>query len=636
MTKDQNRIKLLDGIRGFAVTLVVLYHFYPGSFPGGFSGVEIFFMLSGYLITKAIIRIHTNGKKYSLIEFYKSRILRIFPATLAIIFFVLAIGWFILNIEELEQAAKHSIYSISQILNFMLWHESGYFDNDSKYKVFLHMWSISIEWQLYLVAPIIILFLSKTISLIKIIGFITLTGSIITMFLYIYASEYHPVGAYYFTPLRSWAFFFGASLYLLENQNINNTIGLDHAHWIQIRNSFFLKIIIVALLLINILILPSFLNFGYINVISVLIVSLLFIFKPQLPQKRVFIFLGKCLVLLGLISFSVYLWHWPILYFLRILGWDSFIFVLELGILITLIFSWLTYTFIESTFNRSIYRNRSILILFFMGILISGISIVFIIQDGVKSRYTLNDLKPTSNYLINDCESVKGVIDSYCRTTENPKVVLLGDSHADLLMNALIESKHKTFSNVLSLTAGNCQPSIGTESREGCNKHINESLEKLKGMTEVKFALITSWNGPTENSDVNDYVLGYSKLFNTLINYGIEPIFIVDNPTLTRSPRGCYESLYGTQFRKSFSSINSFCFDITKESFHANKEYKYIIKELSEIYKDIKFIDSFNVICPDLTCSLNQDNQVIYSDEGHLSYFSSKKLIENIINIIDI
>lgn len=634
MNQFRNRIKLLDGIRGLAILIVLLYHFYPQLFPGGYSGVDIFFMLSGFLITKAILKINSNNDKYNLIEFYKSRFLRIFPAILILILFVLTIGLILQETDELIHTAKHAIYSTTQIMNFMLWHEAGYFDIASKFKVFLHMWSLSIEWQLYLTAPIIVLFLSRIISSIKVIGLLTLSCSIILMLFFLYAAENHPVGAYYFTPLRSWSFLLGASLYLLENRINKNTGIIDNLSSGQFTYNSFLLVTVGALLL-NILILPSYLNYGLINVISVFFVSLLIIFKPKFPINLPLTFFGRLFIFLGLISFSLYLWHWPILYFIRLMGWDSYDLTLVIGIIITLLFSWFSYKYIEYPFNNSTNKNLSIVITLVLGLLVISISSVLIVTGGVKSRYEENILIPTSNKLIEKCQTIASVEDSYCKTTKEPKVVLLGDSHADLLMNALIESKHKLFSKVISITAGNCHPSIDTESRKGCNKQINETLLRIKEMPEIKYALITSWNQPINQSNVDEYLEGYSKLFETLFNYGIKPIFLIDNPTLNKSPRSCSRGLYSTYFRKNLSKKDSFCFDLTKENFIINKEYNYLVNKLSENYKDILFINSFDLICPDLNCSLIQDNQVIYSDEGHLSYFSSKKVVANLLSIVE-
>ena len=240
------------------------------------------------------------------------------------------------------------------------------------------------------------------------------------------------------------------------------------------------------------------------------------------------------------------------------MGWDAFSLTLELGILVTFIFSLATYNFIEKPFNKSKNRNRSVFLIATFGLLLIIISRSIINSDGASFRYSINNVQPTSSDLISDCESVQGVVDSYCRTTINPQTLLLGDSHADLLMNALIESGHETFSKVISMSAGNCHPSIGTETRKGCNKHINETLKKLKNMPEIKYSLISSWNIPILNSDINNYLEGYEILFSKLSYYNIQPIFIIDNPTLIKSPEICSGGLSGPQFRKNFSNKDLF------------------------------------------------------------------------------
>ena len=135
--RTKNRIPFLDGIRGGAVLCVVLYHFYPTIFLGGYSGVDIFFMLSGFLITKTIIKSHLNSDNYfDYYDFFYRRITRIFPAFLFVIFSVFITGWFLLEYLELILMAKHAIYSILQMINFILISEGGYFDVFSEYKFF--------------------------------------------------------------------------------------------------------------------------------------------------------------------------------------------------------------------------------------------------------------------------------------------------------------------------------------------------------------------------------------------------------------------------------------------------------------------------------------------------------------------
>ena len=156
----------IDGLRAVAVLAVVLYHAFPEFINGGFIGVDIFFVISGFLIS-AIILQELNTSCFSIVDFYRRRILRIFPALLFVLILCLLFGWFFLSPDEYKQLSKHAFGGATFTSNFMYWSESGYFDNASITKPLLHLWSLAIEEQFYLVWPFLIwlAYKRKTVAL---------------------------------------------------------------------------------------------------------------------------------------------------------------------------------------------------------------------------------------------------------------------------------------------------------------------------------------------------------------------------------------------------------------------------------------------------------------------------------------
>ena len=150
----------IDALRGLAVLLVVVYHAFPELIPGGFIGVDVFFVISGYLIT-SIIFFSINNNDFSLKEFYARRIRRLFPALITVLLAVLIFGWLVLFPEEYEHLGRHVTRSVIFLLNFRLINEINYFDVESHYKPLLNLWTLSIEEQYYLFWPLIILFFFK-------------------------------------------------------------------------------------------------------------------------------------------------------------------------------------------------------------------------------------------------------------------------------------------------------------------------------------------------------------------------------------------------------------------------------------------------------------------------------------------
>ncbi len=150
----------IDGLRALAILPVVLFHAFPQWLPGGFIGVDIFFVISGYLITSILLKDIQQGH-YSIKTFYARRVRRIFPALSIVLLFCLALGWVVLTAVEYRALGKHAAGGSGFIANIMLWREAGYFDAAGDTKPLLHLWSLGIEEQFYIVWPLLLYFVFK-------------------------------------------------------------------------------------------------------------------------------------------------------------------------------------------------------------------------------------------------------------------------------------------------------------------------------------------------------------------------------------------------------------------------------------------------------------------------------------------
>ena len=150
----------INGLRALAVSVVVLFHYFPSLLPGGFVGVDIFFVISGYLMTSIIFR-GLEEKTFTLTNFYMARFRRIVPALLAMVLLMGVVAYIIAPPKELLIYAKHSVGSVSFLSNIIYWTESGYFDLAAKSKWLLHTWSLSVEWQFYLLYPLVVTFVYR-------------------------------------------------------------------------------------------------------------------------------------------------------------------------------------------------------------------------------------------------------------------------------------------------------------------------------------------------------------------------------------------------------------------------------------------------------------------------------------------
>ncbi len=215
--------KDIDGLRAIAVLAVITYHAFPDIVCGGFIGVDIFFVISGFLISGIIFK-SIEHHKFSFIEFYMRRVLRIFPALLILLISSFALGWFVLLADEYKQLGKHIAGGAGFVLNFILWKENGYFDNLAEVKPLLHLWSLSIEEQFYIFWPII-LWLGRK-SRVSLLG-ITLVLALISFALNIRETQRDIIAMFYSPQPRFWEILIGAILAYLMLYKQNNFASLQ-------------------------------------------------------------------------------------------------------------------------------------------------------------------------------------------------------------------------------------------------------------------------------------------------------------------------------------------------------------------------------------------------------------------------
>ena len=234
----------IDGLRAFAVLSVVAFHAFPDLFIGGFIGVDIFFVISGFLITSHIFESLDKGQ-FSFTDFFGRRIRRIFPALIIVMFFSLFFGWFSLLGEELSQLGKHIASGAAFIINFVLVNESGYFDNAAETKPMLHLWSLAVEEQFYIIWPLV-LWISWKLKFNLLI--VTILIGFFSFFTNIYFVKTYPTEIFFWSIGRFWELLSGSILAwfflykaesltrirLISDKYILQTIGFNNLSLIHI------------------------------------------------------------------------------------------------------------------------------------------------------------------------------------------------------------------------------------------------------------------------------------------------------------------------------------------------------------------------------------------------------------------
>ncbi|MEN0104811.1 MAG: acyltransferase, partial [Pseudomonas sp.] len=219
--------KDINGLRAWAVVAVVLFHFGVAGFAGGFVGVDVFFVISGFLMTGIILRgLETStaaaqggvygARRFSIIAFYLSRARRILPALLVLCLVLMVVGWFVLPATDYRQLGKHAVSALGFVSNILFWREDGYFDAASHDKLLLHTWSLSVEWQFYLLLPVFMALVWKWRPRRGVQAVALGSLLLLSLLLCVLATPIKATAAFYLLPTRAWEMLAGCLVYLLS------------------------------------------------------------------------------------------------------------------------------------------------------------------------------------------------------------------------------------------------------------------------------------------------------------------------------------------------------------------------------------------------------------------------------------
>lgn len=400
----------INGLRAIAVISVVLFHFHPKLVPGGFIGVDIFFVISGFLMTEIIFRNFKNNS-FNLLKFYIARANRIFPALAVLCLILLFFGWFYLTPSDYLMMGKHVASSIMFLSNMTYWSESGYFDATTHEKWLLHTWSLSVEWQFYVIYPVVLIIFKKFLSINNLkktflIG--TFLGLIFSFFLTIEC----PTLAYYLFPTRSWEMMFGGIAYLYP-------VFLKDSYKKIIERSGFILIILSYFLISSATPWPS-----YYAIFPVLGAYLIIVSNQQdsiITNNILFQRIGN-------MSYSIYLWHWPSVilvnyYLVLLFNNNNKFYLLLVYLLLTAILSSASYYFIEK-------RHRKILLVLFTTSLFLSFFVIF--TDGKNKNYNKHNSNLSAfwkNYWIDNTFNYHNFSEEKWKNDKRKKVLIIGDSH---------------------------------------------------------------------------------------------------------------------------------------------------------------------------------------------------------------
>lgn len=627
----------IDGLRAIAVLVVVFFHAFPKVLTGGFVGVDIFFVISGFLITSIILN-DLKKNNFSISHFYSKRIKRIFPSLILVLCSIFLLSWFVLLPDELAQLGKHIAAGSGFIANIVLWKESGYFDTLSELKPLLHLWSLAIEEQFYIVWPFFIILLWRKK---KIVPFVIVIVLIISFLISISMLKINPTGAFYSPLSRFWEILLGAALaFFQQNKSTQPKIHpLKH----------FQSMIGLILIAFAVLTFNEKTAFPGWYALLPAIGTLLIINTPKSSFLNSKILSSRLLVFVGLISYPLYLWHWPLLSIARITneGTPNNKIIMCI-LLLSFILSTLTFIIVERPFrlkkSTGIFQwATSFLCLLLLGIGSGGYYAY--LKKGIPGRAAVKNIAeaitPWTMELPGtvDClESFTTVASSFCRKTiKTPNVAILGDSHAGALFSGFVQNPNSDFNQIVVYGSGSCQPSLGyAQERPGCNTQLKTSLMLVAQDPNIKTVVLTSYFRPLifNNLEVRaKYKTGYSNTFDFLLKNRKNVIVILDTPTLDFSPNICIKRrpYYLTKEYLNSKNLNLDCSYPFEDHKTQRIHYNSFMKDLALKYPQIIFYDPTDIFYKANKIWAILDGNLMYADFNHMNSFGSKKVIAHLI-----
>lgn len=586
----------IDGLRAIAVLPVVLFHAHIPGFSGGFVGVDVFFVISGFLITSILIAEMEAGC-YSIRRFYERRLRRIMPSLLLVLFFVILASPFFLLPSEFRDLWKELLAALFFSANFYFWSGSGYFSTDAEAKPLLHTWSLGVEEQFYIFAPL--LFLAGVRLFRRQLGLVMLLCMGASLAACIFLTPTHTSASFYLLPTRAWELLAGGVLAIYRPKVEASSRGFTMLAWVGL---LFIATAVFAYSAETVF--P-----GYAAVLPVMGAALVISFGQGTSVAR--LLSARPLVFIGLISYSLYLWHWPLTVFFRDSGWLISTSGKIVLVFTSLLFGWLTWKYVEGpTRNKSIVSTPTLIWGSAIGaIVISGVAGVYSQLDGWPSRVSGErlaydsaryDISPTRD----KCYVNAGIrpIEDFCVLGQGDlRVAVWADSHGVELTHALSEQGVQ----VRGINYSSCPPDVsGIERshRPHCAQHNRVIFDYLISAKDIDVVVLTMYY---KHSLERLSVLG--NVANALVASGKRVVVVGPTPALPGfSDLPAYLARGGTPFIPYG--------DLPSSAFYAVLDSK------------VELFLPEEVFCASGTCSLLSDGRPILFDGHHPSMSASRTI----------
>ena len=448
----------IAGLRAWAVLVVVLFHFNIPGFGGGFIGVDIFFAISGYLMAQIILRGLERGD-FSLWAFYLARARRIVPALLVLCAVLLALGWFVLPATDYRPLGMHALTSVLFASNVQYWREAGYFDAASHDKWLLHTWSLSVEWQFYLVLPLLLWGVWRLWPGRRNAARVLIALLLASLALSIWLTSQKPEAAFFLLPTRAWEMLAGALVALYTGGGGYNPLAPGRQRALE---GMGFAMMAFSITTANPAHWPG----------AAALLPVLGTVLVLLAQRQDSVWTAPpVLQRLGDWSYSIYLWHWPVAVALVYGGWQSKAGAVIAGLGLSLVLGWLSYRWVEPLGRKLLvgWRTAPAISAFAAAVAVLVVlpALVVRLLNGIPGRLSpgveaiaaaANDYNP----LRDKSHSMGGLVfKKHVYGGPNIRAIVWGDSHASTIVTAVQAALQDPQDGVLGMSYTGCPTLLG-------------------------------------------------------------------------------------------------------------------------------------------------------------------------------
>ena len=637
----------VDGLRTIAVLSVCIFHIWPTALPGGFLGVDVFFVISGYLISRIIFR-EMDSREFSLSSFYLRRIRRILPAQ----FFVTAVCligfYFLLSPTEYSELGEAAFYSAFSLSNIYFWLESGYFGALTDVSPLLHMWSLGVEEQFYLIWPALLIFIASfSISHVRVAIF--LAAFIFSLLSVVALNSTNSSAAFYLFPFRVFEFLCGGAIAIFSlpalKRRVANVLSVVGA-----------SAVIASLFAFN----SNILHPGVLTLLPCIGAGLL-IYSTQFDNSVQKILSTRPMVHLGLLSYSLYLTHWPIIVAAKLIFGDTISFALGLSLLIlTYLSAFIMHNVLEKPLRYGRIASLDIRQFRLLIIFMLFISVNFAAAQIWHNKPIDEDLQFAENiHRKSNEEAGEGSLENCPAKIERPdeildchvNVLVIGDSHAGVVTRAMRNYFRKTYSAtdiVLSRwTTPGCPPLFGVVKLYDHN--VNNPVERCQATNQAwetnipksnaeivviaarwawltesdtyfgekirKVALVRELgDATTTESSQKLFKQGLARTVDVLQASDKRILLVGQVPIQPRSTIRCLQRRLAAA-----GDVGSCSQTIRTIAENRLMFSNSLLEELAAENQDVFFLNAVPAYCDENICSAVESGRLLYSDNTHLN-----------------